>query len=48
MLLGSIGFTGTNNPINSWDAYTRGGCAIMPHMSAPVIGKLCAGLIYEG
>ncbi len=23
-----------------WDAYTRGGFAIMPHMSAPVIGKL--------
>ncbi|WP_205676519.1 hypothetical protein, partial [Alteromonas portus] len=23
-----------------WDAYTWGGCAIMPHMSAPVIGKL--------
>ena len=25
-----------------WDAYRRGGFAIMPHMSAPVIGKLCA------
>ena len=23
-----------------WDAYTRGGFAIMPHMYAPVIGKL--------
>jgi len=34
-----------NNPINtltafSWDAYTRGGFAIMPHASAPLSLKL--------
>jgi len=31
-------------PFGRSDAFTRGGCAIMPHMSAPVIGKL--GVIY--
>ncbi len=28
----------------SWDAYTRGGFAIVPHMYAPVIGKVAASM----
>ena len=30
-----------------WDAYSRGGFAIMPHMSAPVIEKLGASMTFK-
>jgi hypothetical protein len=34
-------------PSGRWDAYTRGGCAIIVHVFAPHMWKLAAKVVYE-